>query len=493
MFKNLFLILIFLISYAYANVSMQSPNEFHVGEPLVFTLEAVGSDIEFPEIKSIEGFIVSQNGSSSSLSIINGKKKQKTKKQYKLFPNKSITIPRFRFLIESKEYLTQEKKVSLVKVQKTKSNYIDFLIDVSKKELYVGEQTIFTLTFKYRRDLQIVDLGFTTPNFNNFWSKKINKPKKYMDGEFVVQELQYILFPQKSGEITIPALKVDVSLVDDRNNNMSFFGPQVSIKKVYSNELVLNIKDLPKDVFLVGNFKVIETLDKKVLNAGEALNFDIEISGRGNIDDIPELKLDIPNATIYDNKAVKTYDMLDGKYGGLYKKSFSIVANEDIVIPSIRLSYFDKEQNIVKQLKSKEYKVEVKKNIQKEVQLYKQQTQKNSEKEPKEKEVIKIIETTDNQKLLYFFFGFILSSVVFALFIIYKNINSKNPDEILPLENEIKNAKTVNELLNILLSYINIDTELDKMIYILENKEVADIKQIKKDILKVVKQKAIKN
>ena len=497
MLKKYFLILLIFTSLASANVTMNSPSSFHVGEPLIFSLEAIGGDIKLPVIKSIDGFIVTQNGSSKSLSIVNGKRKQNIQISYKLYPNKTITIQKFKVLIDGKEYFTKEKIVSQIKVQKTKSKYIDFVIGVSQKDLFVGEQTIFTLTFKYRRDLQIVDLGFAAPSFSNFWYKQISQPAKYDEGQFVVQKLNYIIFPQKSGKITIPALKVDVSLVDSRNNNMSFFGPAVRIEKIYSNELVLNIKDLPNDIFLIGDFKVKENLENKELKAGDALNFDIEIQGRGNIDDIPELKLDIPNATIYDNKAIKTYDMIDGLYGGTYKKSYSIVANEDFIIPSAVLKYFDKNNNIIKVLKTKEYKIKIKKDTQKstqkEIQLHKQQKNENEINKKNEKEIVKVIETTDNQKLLYFFFGFIVSTVVFSLALYIKNQRSKKLHAELPLEKEVKQTKSTNELLNILLSYINIDEDLDKMIYSLENEKTVNFKQIKKDILEIIKQKEIKD
>ena len=491
MLNRVVLVLLFSAIVAFANVFVKSPNTFHEGDPLVFQIEATGIDIKFPNINSIDGFVVTKNGSSNSLTIVNGKRNQTISKTYKLFPNKTVTIPPFKILIDNKEFLTKEKRVNKIKAQKTKSKFIDFKIVVSDKELYVGEQTLFTLTFKYRRDLQIVDLGFTTPTFNDFWSKQINQPKKYMDGEFVVQELQYVIFPQKSGKITIPALKVDVSLVDSRNNNMSFFGPAVRIEKIYSNELTLNIKDLPNNAFLIGDFTINETVDEKVLNAGEALNFDIQIQGRGNIDDIPDFKLDIPSATIYDNKAVKTYDMINGKYGGTYKKSYSIVANEDIIIPSFSLQYFDKVNNKIKVLKTKEHKIKVLKSVKKESELFKQNGA-VKENDSKVKEIVKVIETTDNQKLLYFFFGVLSSSLLIGLSIYIFKLKAKESQIDLPLEKELRNTKSNSELLNILLSYINMDRDLDKMIYRLENEKTLNFKPIKKEILAIVRQKDIR-
>jgi len=488
MFKKIFLFLFFLINTLCANVVMHSPGKFYAGEPVIFSLEAFGNDIEFPVINDIAGLSVQKNGSSSSISIINGKRTQKILQQYRFFPDSTIIIPKFKVIIDGKEYFTQQKEIHRIEVKKTQSKYIDFTLSTSKKNLYVGEQTLFTLIFKYRKDLQVVDLGFTAPSFQNFWSKQIGQPKKYDEGMFVVQELNYILFPQKSGKIKIPALKVDVSLVDSRNNGMSFFGPPTRLEKVYSNELEFDIKPIPENVLLIGDFKLTHNVNKKLINAGEALTFDIQIEGRGNLDDIPEIKLDIPNATIYDNDAIKTFDMVDGKYGGVYKKSFSIVANEDIIIPEVTIKYFDNKSDKIKALKTNEYKIEVKQKVNNELQLYKQQ--------PKEvikpQEVIKVVHASGNEKLLYFFFGIIFSVLIFGLILYVIKVKGKKSQEELPLEKEIKNAHSLNALLNLLLCYINQDVNLDKMIYSIENDKSVNLKQIKKDIIKIVKEKDIK-
>ena len=61
------------------------------------------------------------------------------------------------------------------------------------------------------------------------------------------------------------------------------------------------------------------------------------------------------------------------------------------------------------------------------------------------------------------------------------------------LEKEIKQTQGINDLLNSLLSYINIDKDLDKMIFILESNKNLNFKQTKKDILKIIKDKNIQN
>ncbi len=145
-------------------------------------------------------------------------------------------------------------------------------------------------------------------------------------------------------------------------------------------------------------------------------------------------------------------------------------------------------------MKTSKYEIKVKQKVsnKNEVQLYKQQNIEQNNKQVNTKEVIKVIKTTDNQKLLYFFFGFVSATLMFCLTLYVIKVKAKNHLEELPLEKEIKKTKTKGDLLKVLLPYISIDKNLDDMIFALEYKNNLDFNQIKKDIIEIVKVKKIK-
>lgn len=60
MFKIFFLFLAIFFNTVFANVTMYSPSKFYAGDPVLFSLEALGSDIEFPKMNDIEGFEVTK-------------------------------------------------------------------------------------------------------------------------------------------------------------------------------------------------------------------------------------------------------------------------------------------------------------------------------------------------------------------------------------------------------------------------------------------------
>ncbi len=325
----------------FASVTMQAPDSFVKGESYIFKFEAIGSSIDFPEIEKIDGYLVEDLGTSRSLQIINGNYDEKYSKTYKIVPTNNFTIPSFTFLINGKEVNSDEKNVSLQTVAKTSSPKFDLSLTPSKTSLYVGEEFLVKLIFKYKRGLQITNLGFEQPHFENFWYKKItNANKRYEKNGFIIQELEFLLFPQKSGELTIDSLRVDVQLVDTSSSSgtFGFFSTVPKIVKIYSNELKFDVKKLPEDITLIGEFDIKTNINKTKVKQGESVSFKIDIAGVGNFDDIQDIKLDIDEATIYDNKPeIKTKYSAKG-YEGTYSKVYSIVPNNSIEIPSISLS-----------------------------------------------------------------------------------------------------------------------------------------------------------
>ena len=93
---------------------------------------------------------------------------------------------------------------------------------------------------------------------------------------------------------------------------------------------------------MIGDFNISASVNKIDIKQGESVSLKLEISGVGNFDDIEDIKLDIPNATVYDNKPDVKTKYSDLGYEGTYTKVFSIIPESSITIPSIKLKYFDK-------------------------------------------------------------------------------------------------------------------------------------------------------
>ena len=477
--------IIFLPFILNAKVVLEAPDTFYKNDVVNFKIIATGTDIKIPEIKAIDGHIIQDAGTSRHTTIINGARSYKFVKSYALVGIKDVHIPSFEVMVDNKIEKTKAKIVKMLKIEKTKSDLYNLSINVDKKNVYVGEAIEFTLKFKYKKDLEIVSLDYVKPKFENFWVKEL-KPKDSQSNytEYVEQEIKYLLFPQNAGKIVIEPLKIGITTLQSQYGSGFFLTAPTSTIPVYSNKLELNVKSLPQNINLIGDFTIKSTIDKTTIDAGDAISYKLFIEGRGNIDDLDEVSLNIPETTIYDNPSKKEYNIKGNIYGGKYSKIYSIVGKKDFIIPSIEVQYFDKKTKTIKTIRTKRYEIKVNKSLAKEKKLEVANIPK--EHLPQQIQKVKIIKTTDKDKLLYFMIGLFCGICVVGSYFFWKK-RDKNKRET-PLFQNVKKAKTPDELFKVLVVYINIDKELDKIIYKLEHLSLEEYKKEKRTILKMIKE-----
>lgn len=485
-----FLILIFLPLVLKAQVVLKAPDTFYKNDVISFTIVASGSEINIPDIKSIDGNIVQPAGTSKQTTIINGKRSYQIVKKYSLASTKDINIPSFEIIVDGKIEKTRSKIIKMLRVEKTKSDLYDLTITTDKKEVYVGEAVVFILRFKYKKDLQIVSLDYRKPEFENFWVKEL-KPKEKQNNNtpYIEQEIRYLLFPQKAGDVELGSLKIGVATVKSGYGGSFYLTTPTITTSVYSNKLQLKVKALPKGITLLGDFNIESTIDKMNVNQGESVSYKLYINGRGNIDDLDEVVFDIPDATIYDNPSKKEYNIENNLYGGKYSKIYSMVAKKDFTIPSITINYFDKNTQKIKSIQTKSYDIKVKGEVTKAKILEVQSIQKIKDKV--QFQTSDVILLKDNEKVLYFVIGLVVGIFLMILYNLFKNRVKKESDT--PLMELVKKSKSPNELFKVLVVYINIDEELDKIIYKLENLSIDKFKLEKKNIKRILKKLLIED
>jgi hypothetical protein len=494
--KIVFLSLFLAISL-FAKVSLEVPRSFVQGDYVKFKIVASGAQIEFPNISKIEDYPVQALGKSIQTNIINGKVSKQIMQSFTFKPEKDVMIPSFEIKIDGSIEKTEPKKLIMAKVSKTVSDLFDFSLQVDKTDLYVGEDMVLTVVFKYRKDLNIVDLEFQNPNFDGFWMKQLKDPKLNIqkDPKYHYQTLQFLLFPQKSGKIELGPFKIGVVTLSGGVSRSFFLNGSTDKQAVYSNSVSLDVKDLPNKVRLIGDLSLETSVDKLQVKQGEAISYKIKIKGDGNVDDIPEIKLDIPSATIYENPAKKEFSYKDGKYGGVYTKVFSIVPSHDFTLEPISLKYLDKKSSQVKTLKSKTYDIKVEDIPVKQVKLETSNEQGTPSKLVSKQETKEIDAPLNTyEKITYFLLGI---GTIVGMILIWKLIQilrtKRIKEEEIPLYKQIHRAKTKNELLQIIAVYINIDKDLDRIIYQIETEQDPKLLQaLKKEAIKFLKAKDIK-
>ena len=113
-----------------------------------------------------------------------------------------------------------------------------------------------------------------------------------------------VLYPQRSGELNIEPLGLDISM-QVPTNQRDFFGRRMyrnAVKRVVAGKRKITVKPLLRmgvqKIFAgaVGDFDFEVTASKKELKAAESLQAVVKVSGKGNLQLLKLPTLELPSA-----------------------------------------------------------------------------------------------------------------------------------------------------------------------------------------------------
>jgi len=336
-----------------------------------------GDNFEPP---SFENFTV-VGGPSQSInnSWINGVRSFSKSYSYFLAPKKrgEFTIGQATIEIDGKTYKTLPVKITVTAaIDKPKDpndpNYIasekiHLVAEISNGNPYLNEA--ITVVYKLYvaqntgvRNWREID----SPRYNDFWSQNIDvKGIDIKQGTYNGEDYRYVvlrktvLYPQKTGKLTIEPLSLDIT-VEVPSNRRDVFGRSFMStvnRTVASRNRVINVKPLPENgkpenfSGAVGSFDFKVTTNKESLKATEALELKVSVSGKGNLKLFRLPKPTLPSALeVYEPEHSEKVNTRTSGMQGTISDSYTVVPNfqGSYPIPKVSFSYFD--------LKTKQYK-----------------------------------------------------------------------------------------------------------------------------------------
>ncbi|MDR3095362.1 MAG: BatD family protein [Bacteroidales bacterium] len=252
----------------------------------------------------------------------------------------------------------------------------------SRSKMYQGEYITATLKLFSKVDISSInDVKF--PTFDGFFKQDLDTPPlRSLERETVNGEVygagvlkQIILFPQKSGTLTISPCSMEIGIaqrVQTRSHSIfdGFFGGtqvQTVPREVKSYPVNITVLPLPEGKpasfsNAVGQLKLNVSVDKTEVKANDPITLKVVISGTGNIKfaDAPKVNFP-PDFEAFDPKVntnlnttatsgSKTFEyVIVPRHGGVYK------------LPAIEFSFFDPQAKQYKSLHSEEYTITVEK------------------------------------------------------------------------------------------------------------------------------------
>lgn len=324
-----------------------------------FVMNRDGDNFNPPDFS---GFKVIMGPSQSiSSSWVNGVRSYSKSYSYTLSPTSKgkFTIKQATIIIGGETYKSLASEVEVTPAvdkpsdQMTADDVADenlhLVAEISKTDPFLNEAITVIYKLYVSPNISVSNYQpLDNPTYNNFWSQDIKVTAlSAQNGTYKGKPYRYVilkrvvLYPQKSGELDIEPLSLDVT-VDVPTGRRDFFGQRMyaqTNKTVSAGNRTINVKPLPlanqpSDFNgAVGDFDFAVTTSKKNLNATESLQATVEVNGKGNLKlfKLPELIL--PSALeVYDpefTEGVRT--TLAGMQGK--------VSNQYTIVPSFRGKY----------------------------------------------------------------------------------------------------------------------------------------------------------
>ncbi|MFV0530499.1 MAG: BatD family protein [Flavobacteriales bacterium] len=235
-----------------------------------------------------------------------------------------------------------------------------FLVTATNLSPYVGEEILISLRILSKDYNVLHRLRESKLNrFKNFTTtdypiKKTAIEQENYQGDVYYSRIitQKIIVPQQIGQIAIEPFQLEFPFLIETDQR-DFFGRLVSRyvwTKINSNSLIFNVKPLPEankpENFsgAVGDFNLNVFTDKTRLNAGESVQFDVEVSGKGDFKMVNIPQLSLPSELeIYDPNAYESVVLTQEGHKGKISKSYIVVPQYkgDYEIPVLEFSYFN--------------------------------------------------------------------------------------------------------------------------------------------------------
>ncbi len=371
-------------------VTKLSKNTLGINERLRvdFVMNRDGDNFNPPSFDNFT--VVGGPNSSISNSWINGKRSYSKTYSYFLAPKKRgvLTIGQATIEIDGDVYKTIPVKVEITAaVEKPKdpndpdyivSQNIHLVAEVSNTNPYLNEAINVVYKLYVSPNTGVSNWReIDNPRFNDFWSQNIDmKGLKVQNGTYKGEDYRFVvlrktvLYPQKTGELNIEPLTLDIT-VEVPTNRRDIFGGRVmrSVNKtVAAGNRTIRVKPLPENgkpenfSGAVGDFDFKVTTSKNELKATEALIARVEVSGNGNLKLFKLPRINFPSSLeVYEPEhSERVTTSLSGMQGSI-SDSYTIVPayQGKYPIPSVSFSYFNPKSRRYESISSEELIINV--------------------------------------------------------------------------------------------------------------------------------------
>jgi tetratricopeptide (TPR) repeat protein len=329
-----------------------------------------------------------QKGSSTSVSIVNGKttRSSQTSYTYILQAKKTgtFTLAPASATVKGDEIHSRSVQVTVVEGNDNASQggqtgggtsqqqarpsasadtgELFLRLNLSKREAVVGEPVTATLKIYQRANLTgFEDAKF--PKFSGFWSQEVDTPQSI---EFQREQLgdkmynaavlrRWVLIPQKAGTLTIDPAEivclVNVRTARPRTGSIfdDFFENDyvTQRQRVSTPAVTVKVAALPGGApsgfsGAVGQYSISAKLSKDALKTHDAASLVVTVTGKGNVSlvEAPEITFP-PDFEVYDVKATTSTDKSGTNGSKTFEYPFIPRSPGEFSLAPVKFAYYD--------------------------------------------------------------------------------------------------------------------------------------------------------
>jgi hypothetical protein len=370
----LFLLVFLLPCVARADVSVTITLDRREGTlvdsiRMVVSVSGTRSTESQPILHGLQSFHVTGGGTSSRVEIINGKVNAGVDYTYFIQPKKTgkFQIGPADVTVGGKAF--RSNTVSMTVTEAAQASGVDrgplFLsANLSSEQAYVEEQPICTV--KLFRQMKVSDISLDLPETEHLVFKQLGKPLEYQsvfNGKtYQVLEVRYAVVPSKEGGYTIGPTRMTMTVYQpERRSSRGLFDdpffrdPFFSLSSgrpmtLASESHALTVLPLPQAgrpadfSGLVGKFKIESKLEPATVKAGASATLTVLLSGRGNVNRIPDMKgPELSHTKVYADKPVLKVEPDAQGLAGSKTMKWALVPEKQgyYEIPPLSVSFFD--------------------------------------------------------------------------------------------------------------------------------------------------------
>ena len=400
------------------NVSFRAtaPSIVEVGERFRVQYTINSQDVSNFSYPKFEGFDVMYGPSTSqqsSFQYINGQMSQSSSYTYTftLMATKegTYTIPAATINVAGQPYKSQSLKIQVVaasgnrqsqqnqqqgmrrqrpqdepsRPQSSAITSSDLFMTATASRTKMYEQEAVLVTYKVYTLVNLTQLDGKLPTLDGFQIQEMPLPR---NKEFELENYngrvyhtvvwsQYVLFPQKTGDLVIPSISYE-GVVVQQNRYIdpieAFFngtGGVVEVKKkITTPQLTIHVSPLPDKPAnfsgAVGSFAIASDINTQHVKANDAITMKIVVKGTGNMKLISAPEVAFPkDFETYDAKATDNFSLTRSGLSGTKEFEYLAVPRHagTYTIPAAEFVYFDPSSHSYQTLTTEPYTIEVEK------------------------------------------------------------------------------------------------------------------------------------